>query len=195
MRLEADFYQRDTLTVAQELIGKVIVRRIAGTEVKCRIVETEAYIGPQDKACHAYQNKRTKRTAAMFAPGGYTYVYLIYGIHYCFNIVTSYQGKPAAVLIRAVEPFTGLEVIKENRQIKSNKVADLTNGPGKLCQALDIDLSLNQYNLTTGEELYLIDDNIDVTINRSQRINIDYAEEYKDKLWRFCIADNSFVSK
>lgn len=194
MRLGEEFYQRDTLTVARDLLGQVIVRKLNNSKVESRIVETEAYIGPRDKACHAYQNKRTDRTEAMFGPGGYTYVYLIYGIHHCFNIVTGKQDKPEAVLIRAVEPITGLDLIKERRQIKSKKIEDLTNGPGKLCEALEIDKTLNHYDLTMGEELYLVNRTRDPEIKTSNRINIDYAEEYADKQWRFYIADNSFVS-
>ncbi|AGB41333.1 DNA-3-methyladenine glycosylase [Halobacteroides halobius DSM 5150] len=195
MRLDTNFYQQDTLTVAQELIGKVLVRELDNKKIKSKIVETEAYIGPYDKACHAYQNKKTKRTKAMFAPGGYTYVYQIYGIHYCFNIVTSKENNPEAVLIRAIEPLTALEVIEKRRQIKSNRSADLTNGPGKLCQALEIDKSLNNYDLTSGEKIYVIDEGKSCEVVSAKRINIDYAEEYKDKLWRFYIPNNPFVSK
>ncbi|GAB6138609.1 DNA-3-methyladenine glycosylase [Halanaerobaculum tunisiense] len=195
MRLGADFYQQDALTVAKQLIGQVIVRHLEGTKVKCRIVETEAYIGPEDKACHAYQNKRTNRTEAMFGPAGFTYIYLIYGLHHCFNIVTGRQDKPEAVLIRAVEPLTGIDTIQNRRQIKSNLKKDLTNGPGKLCEALQIDKSFNQYDLTSGEELYLSKQEEGFSIATSPRINIDYAQEYTKKEWRFFIPDNPFVSQ
>ncbi|MCK8826346.1 DNA-3-methyladenine glycosylase [Natroniella acetigena] len=194
MKLGAEFYSQDAVTLAQKLLGKLLVRRIEDKEIVAKIVETEAYVGPEDKACHAYDNKRTERTEIMFAQGGYSYVYLIYGIHHCFNVVAGDEGKPEAVLIRAVEPVTGLTVIKENRQIKSNRVEDLTNGPGKLCQALAIDRKLKGYNLSTGTELYIRDNQQEYELLTTPRINIDYAEEYKDKLWRFCIKGNSFLS-
>ena len=195
MRLEAEFYQQDGITVAKELLGKILVREIGGQKVKAKIVETEAYLGPEDKGCHAYQNKKTKRTKTMFNPGGCTYIYLIYGMYNLLNVVTNDQ-KPEAVLIRAVEPISGLDIIKDNRAIKSNKLRDLTNGPGKLSQALAIDRDLNNYYLINGNKLYIEKDNQDqdYEIAASKRINIDYAEEYKDKLWRFYIKENPFVS-
>ncbi|SJZ52717.1 DNA-3-methyladenine glycosylase [Selenihalanaerobacter shriftii] len=199
MRLSLDFYQKDAITLARDLLGKYLVRNIDGEEVIAKMVETEAYVGPEDKACHAYQNKRTKRTEAMFKRGGYTYVYLIYGMYNCFNVVADPKEKPEAVLIRAVEPIKGLEIVKQNRSIKSKRKQDLTNGPGKLCQALDIDKSLNDYDLTNGNNLYIKDSkrrnkgNYDIISDR--RINIDYAEEYRDKPWRFYIKGNNFVSK
>ena len=194
MRLKKDFYRRDGLTVAKDLLGKILVRKINGQKIKAKIVETEAYIGPEDKACHAYDNKRTKRTKTMFAPGGVAYVYLIYGMYNCFNVVAN-KNKPEAVLIRAVEPLSHLSLIKKNRDIKSNKTIDLTNGPGKLAQALEIDCSLDGYDLITGEKLYIIDNDEELEIENDKRINIDYAEEYKDRPWRFYIAGNSFISK
>jgi DNA-3-methyladenine glycosylase len=197
IKLDADFYQQDALVVAQKLIGKLLVRRLQGTEVICKIVETEAYIGPEDKGCHAYQNKRTKRTEAMFTSGGHAYIYVIYGMYYCFNVVASVKDKPEAVLIRAVEPIAGIDIIRENRAIKSMKIAALTNGPGKLCQALNIDKKLNGYNLISEDELYLTGDNTDqdYQLVATKRINIDYAEDYKDKPWRFYHQGNPFVSK
>ncbi|MCK8816793.1 DNA-3-methyladenine glycosylase [Natroniella sulfidigena] len=194
MKLGVDFYSQDAVTLAQKLLGKLLVRKIGDKEIVAKIVGTEAYVGPEDKACHAYDNKRTARTEIMFAQGGYSYVYLIYGIHHCFNVVAGAEGKPEAVLIRAVEPVKGLTIIKKNRQIKSKRVEDLTNGPGKLCQALAIDKSLNGYNLSTGTELYILDNQQEYALLATPRINIDYAEEYKDKLWRFCIKENPFLS-
>ncbi|WP_018247832.1 DNA-3-methyladenine glycosylase [Orenia marismortui] len=195
MKLDLEFYSRDAVTVAQDLLGKLLVRRIGNNKVVSKIVETEAYIGPEDKACHAYQNKRTKRTEVMFWRAGYTYVYLIYGMYNCLNIVTAKKDKPEAVLIRAVEPVVGVESIKKNRQIKSNKIEDLSNGPGKLCQGLEVDRELNGYDLVTGDRLYIKDSKLSPKIIADKRINIDYAEEYKDKLWRFYIKDNLYVSK
>jgi DNA-3-methyladenine glycosylase len=195
LKLGLDFYQRNGVSVACDLLGKLLVREIDGQQIIAKIVETEAYIGPEDKGCHAYQNKRTKRTEVMFGRAGCAYVYLIYGIHNCLNIVTASEGKPEAVLIRAVEPIDGLDIVREYREIKSRKIEDLTNGPGKLCQALDIDRRLNGYDLVDGDKLYILDSDERVEVVKGKRINIDYAEEYKDKLWRFYIKGNSFVSR
>ncbi|MGF7186650.1 DNA-3-methyladenine glycosylase [Desulfitispora alkaliphila] len=197
IRLDFDFYKQDALTVAKALLGKVLVRNLNGVEISGKIVETEAYIGPEDKGCHAYQSKRTKRTEAMFNNGGHAYVYLIYGMYYCFNVVTNVLEKPEAVLVRAVEPVAGIDIIKENRKIKSNKLENLTNGPGKLCKAMKIDKNFNNYNLIKGEDLFIRNygSNQNLDIVTAKRINIDYAEEYKDKPWRFYLKKNSYVSK
>ncbi len=196
-RLGEKFFKQNAVVVARQLIGKLLIRKIKGQEIICKIVETEAYNGPQDKASHAYQNNRTKRTEVMFNIGGYTYIYLIYGMYYCFNIVTGCSGRPEAVLIRAVEPLAGIDLIKKNRKIKSKKKEDLTNGPGKLCQALKIDKNLNKYCLVNGSKLYLQRNKSqnNFKINIDKRVNIDYAEDYRDKLWRFYLKDCSFVSK
>jgi len=196
LRLGEDFYKQDAVTVAENLVGKLLVRKLKGEKVECRIVETEAYAGPEDKASHAYQNKKTDRTEVMFNSGGCVYVYLIYGIHNCFNIVTNEKGKPEAVFVRAVEPLSGIEIIKEKRDIKSKQVEEFTNGPGKLSQALDINKELNGYDLVSGDEIYLKtdDNNPEYQVISGKRINIDYAEEYREKLWRFFIKGNPFVS-
>lgn len=195
MRLKNNFYQNDAVTAAEKLVGKLIVREINNEKIIARIVETEAYAGPYDKASHAYNNRKTDRTEVMFKKGGHVYVFLIYGIHHCFNIVTEKKGVPSAVLIRAVEPVAGIDLIRENRNIKSKRVEDLTNGPGKLAQALKIDLSFNGYNLITGSKLYILDpENDNLNVKSSKRINIDYAEEYKNKKWRFYLADSRFLS-
>lgn len=197
VRLVEDFYQRDTLTVAKELLGKLLVRKINGEELVCKIIETEAYLGADDKACHAYQNKRTSRTEAMFLPGGHAYVYLIYGMYNCLNVVSSKENRPEAVLIRAVEPLAGIDIMQQNRKVKNNKLINLTNGPGKLCQALNIDRNLNGYNLVTGQELFIIEhfQPTAFEIIADRRINVDYAEEDALKPWRFYIKGNPFVSR
>lgn len=197
MRLGCDFYQKNAVKAAQDLLGKIIVRKYKGKTIKVKIVDTEAYSGAADKASHAYNNKKTKRTETMFSKGGVSYIYLIYGIHYCLNIVTAAEGKPDAVLIRAVEPLVGLDFIKANRKIKTRKKVDLTNGPGKLSQALNIDKSLNNCDLVKSNKLYLITDKNEESsfkIEAAPRINIDYAEDYKDKKWRFYIKDNKYIS-
>ena len=195
MVLKEDFYRKDAITVARYLIGKNLVRKTENSKIVARIVETEAYMGPEDKASHAYGNKKTKRTETMFAEGGIAYIYLIYGMYYCFNVVTAKEDKPEAVLIRAVEPLSGLDIIKKNRDIKSKREEDLTNGPGKLCQALDIDKSYNGLNLIENDKIYIEEgEEKEVKVAKGKRINIDYAEEYKEKLWRFYLKENSFLS-
>ncbi len=195
MRLTQSFFGQDVLTVAELLIGKLLIRNIEGQEIVCRVVETEAYSGPEDKACHAYGGRRTKRTEIMFASGGVAYIYLIYGMHYCLNIITGPAGKPEGALIRAVKPLTGLDIIKKNRCPAPKRRQDLTNGPGKLCQALKIDKALYGYNVAEGKDLFFRQDGWAGKIVRSPRINIDYAEEYTNKLWRFYMADNKYVSR
>ncbi len=195
MRLDLSFYKKDAITLAQNLLGKWLVREIGEQRIVTKIVETEAYMGVEDKAAHSYNNRRTERTEVMFGRAGRAYVYMIYGMYYCLNVVAAQEEIPQAVLIRAVEPLEGLKIIKKNRAIKSTKIQDLTNGPGKLCQALDIDKSLNGTDLVYENQLYIIDNQEKFKIVSSKRINIDYAEEYRDKLWRFYIKGNSFVSK
>ncbi len=195
LRLDLSFYQKDAITLAQDLLGKLLIREIDGEKIMAKIVETEAYMGPEDKAAHSYNNKRTERTEVMFGRAGRAYIYLIYGKYYCLNIVAALENIPQAVLIRAVEPVKGVEIIKKNRPIKSQKIQDLTNGPGKLCDALKIDKSFNGTDLVYENQLYILDHPQNFKIQSSKRINIDYAQEYKDKLWRFYIKENSFVSK
>ena len=194
--LPKSFYSKDALYVAPRLLGKTLVRKLGNTYVRCKIVEVEAYAGPHDKAAHVYKNRRTDRTESMFLPGGHTYVYIIYGMHHCLNVVTGELDKPQGVLIRGVEPLdeVSLEIIKQNRAIRSKKLYDLTNGPGKLCAALDIDKSLNGYDLTKGGDIFLEDSQSTPVIVCAPRINIPYAEEYIHKHWRYYIKDNPFVS-
>lgn len=200
-KLDRGFYNRPTLEVAKELLGKEIVLRNNDSFISCRIVESEAYIGAIDKAAHCYQNKRTPRTEVMFGPPGHSYVYLIYGMYNCFNIVTQGVGEPAAVLIRAVEPAEGLEKMTYNRygkvpsDLSKKELINLTNGPGKLCKAMGIDKSLNAVDLC-GEYFYLTEgNNEEFEIVTTKRINIDYAEEAIDFPWRFYIKNNPYVSK
>ncbi|MDK2946554.1 MAG: DNA-3-methyladenine glycosylase [Geotoga sp.] len=193
--MNRDFFKQDAVTLAKDLLGKMLVRKVEGRIINSLITETEAYVGPEDKGSHAYNNKRTKRTETMFKEGGHAYIYLIYGMYNCLNIVCSEKDKPEAVLIRAVEPLNEIEYIRMNRKIKSNKVEDLTNGPGKLCQALDIDTSLDGIDLLNNSVLYIQDNLSNHEIVASKRINIDYAGEYANKLWRFYIKDNKFISK
>lgn len=194
-KLEKSFFSKDCLSLAKALLGKIIIRKLEQDYICAKIVETEAYIGPEDKACHAFGNKRTLRTEPMFFEGGHVYVYLIYGMYNCLNIVAGEKNKPEAVLIRAVEVMQGQRYVETFRKIKSSKIQDYTNGPGKLCMAMDIDRRHNGINLLQSEEIFLIHGEDVEEIIKRPRINIDYAQEYKDKLWRFYIKDNPFVSK
>jgi DNA-3-methyladenine glycosylase len=195
-RLNQKFFNQKTEKVAKELLGKVLVREINNKKISGIIVETEAYIGPHDLACHASKGK-TARTQTMFEAGGFWYVYMIYGMYHCLNIVTESKEYPAAVLIRALEPLEGVKEMKKNR--KTKELNNLTNGPGKLCQALAIDKSLNCTKATSkSSELYIEDRGIKIppkNIQSAKRIGVDYAKEWKDKSLRFYIKDNNFVSK
>jgi DNA-3-methyladenine glycosylase len=189
--LPREFYtRRDTLRIARELLGKrLVVPAPDGARVSGIIVETEAYQGPQDKASHAYGNRRTRRTETMFRLGGTAYVYFVYGMYYQFNVVTGAESIPHAVLIRALEPDEGREWMRRRRPVKADK--NLTNGPGKLCQALGIDRSYNGADLTSNR-VWIEEGRDNITSDRiasGARIGIDYAEEYAAKPWRFWLKD------
>jgi len=192
--LSRAFYLRDATAVAPELLGKLLVHKSPEGLCSGMIVEVEAYRGSCDKGAHSYQNKRTPRTEIQFGPGGYAYVFGIYGLHYCFNVVTNRPMEPDVVLIRALEPVQGIELMQQRRG--RTELRELCNGPGKLCQALDIKDAQYGCDLC-GEELYLLPfrmpDAEEIMV--SPRINIDYAEECKDYLWRYYIKDNPYVSK
>jgi len=197
MKLKREFYLDNPRVVAKNLIGKELVRNLNGQLIVSRIVETEAYGGIKDKGSHAFGNKRTKRTEPMFQIGGTIYVYLIYGMYHLLNVVTGPVGEPNAVLIRAVEPIKGIDFIKGNRNIKSNKIYDLTNGPGKLSQGLAIDMTFNKRDIVSSDALYIREGSMGIkrkNIIESPRVNIDYAQEYKDKPWRYFLKNNSYVS-
>jgi len=194
LKLPREFYECDTLAVARELLGKYLVHHTGDGTTIGKIVEVEAYIGPDDAAAHTFGGLRTGRTEAAFGPGGYAYVYLIYGIHCCFNIVTSTAGKPEVVLVRALEPVEGHELMRKRRNTPYDK--DLCSGPGKLCCAMGITRAENAVDLC-GNRLYLLD-NCNIPENdiiATPRMNIDYAGEAKDYPWRYIIKGNSFVSR
>ncbi len=201
-KLDKSFYLQDTLTVAKELLGKYLYICMDTTPMIGRIVETEAYIGPDDKACHAYNGRRTSRTEVMYKNGGHAYIYQIYGMYFCLNIVTGDNTAGTGVLIRGLEPIAGMEQMAENRynkewdQLSVKEIKNMTNGPGKLCKALNIDKKYNGKDLL-GKEIYICEwDKTDkFVISSGKRINIGYAEEYKDVNWRFFIENNSYVSK
>jgi DNA-3-methyladenine glycosylase len=182
--LPRTFYAGDTLPVARALLGKKLVRRLQGKELSGIIVETEAYCGEADSACHAYRGK-TPRNAVIYGQPGHAYVYFTYGMHYLLNIVTETEGNPGAVLIRAVLPLDGIQEMEARRKRHG---AQLTNGPAKLCQAFAIDKSLNGWDLTRGKELWVEDyKTLPVkSILATPRIGIDYAQKiHRDALWRF----------
>ncbi len=188
-KLPAAFYLQDTVEVARQLIGKRLVHRVNGQELSAIICETEAYTGFSDKACHSYKG-RTERTEVMFEAGGRAYVYLIYGMYCCFNITTREAGVPEAVLIRAACPLEGIETMRALRQqkkpVKSLNEKNLLSGPGRLCAGMGLGREHNGLVLT-GEELYLCE-GIAVPpeqIAATRRINIDYAQEARDFLYRF----------
>lgn len=194
-RLKTNFYHQPTLKVAKDLLGKFLVRKIGDKTLSGMIVETEAYFGFKDKASHASKGK-TPRNAVMFDHGGLSYVYLIYGIYNCFNVTTEKIDFPAAVLIRALEPIEGINLMKKFRQTKVEK--NLCAGPGKLCQALKITRDLSGLDLTKSKKLWLEDRGVIIKPNqiaKAKRIGVDYAGEYAHKLWRFFLKNNKFVSK
>ncbi|SFG55141.1 DNA-3-methyladenine glycosylase [Desulfotomaculum arcticum] len=198
--LNRKFYNRDSLIVAKELLGKLLVREIDGQKISAKIVETEAYMGFRDKAAHSYGGRRTQRVEVMYGGPGFAYVFFVYGMHYCFNVVTREEENPQAVLIRAVEPIEGLDIMAQNRfgksysKLSKSQMKNLTNGPGKLCRALSIDKNLNGEDVC-GSKLYVEEgENEKFSIVSAKRIGVDYAEEAKDYLWRFYIKDNTYVS-
>jgi DNA-3-methyladenine glycosylase len=192
VKLERSFYEQSTVEVARELLDKYLVRKHPDGTTVGRIVETEAYVGPDDKACHASRG-RTPRTEIMFGPAGHAYVYFVYGFHHMLNIVTEQIDFPAAVLIRAVEPIAGIELMKQRRGTEQPR--NLASGPGKLCEAFAIDRDLNGSDIC-GHVLYIRDDGeLTTDIVTSPRVGVDYAGKWKYKPWRFSISGNPFVSK
>jgi DNA-3-methyladenine glycosylase len=194
-RLGREFYARPVLAVARHCIGKILVHRTAEGEAAGRIVEAEAYRGPLDLAAHSSRGL-TKRTAAMFGPPGHAYIYLLYGISWALNLVVGQEGEPHAVLIRALEPVRGMELMARRRRRSPNS-RELTNGPGKLTQALGITGADYGRDLC-GDRLFLEDPGRDrvrpVRIGRSARINVDYAGAWAVRRWRFYESGNRYVS-
>lgn len=191
--LHADFFLRDVWSVAQSLLGKVLVVRSPEGETAVRITETEAYGGISDRACHAYGGRRTKRTEPMFAAGGTLYVYKCYGIHNMLNIVTGPVGDPCAVLIRAGEPLWGLELMQKRR--KHAPLHRLTVGPGALSTALDIPVEWSGRSILNNPQVFLYDDGyVPSRIAQGVRIGVEYAGEDAYHPWRYWVADTAFVS-
>ena len=183
MILSKEFYSDNALELSKNLLGKILVREIDGIKIKSRIVETEAYIGAIDKASHAYNGRRTERTEPLYAEGGIAYVYFIYGMYHCFNVITGKKDVAEGVLIRAVEPLDNFEylsniIFKKNyEELNKTQRKNLTNGPSKLCMALNINKNENCKRLYVKEDLYIEDsDYKDFEIIETKRVGIDYAE-------------------
>lgn len=195
-KLPQSFYERaDVVTITKELLGKIVVTNFNNLLTAGRIAEAEAYNGPFDKAAHSYNNRRTKRTEVMFAPGGVAYVYLCYGIHQMFNIVTNKAGIPTAVLIRALEPLAGIDTML----LRSKKTVhnfDLTRGPGNVAKALGLHTTHSGMHLSA-DELYIADDGTRYEENEiaaTARIGVDYAAEDATLPYRFIVKGNKYVS-
>jgi len=185
---ESFFANSDVVKAAKQLLGKVLCTKFDGKLTSGIITETEAYCGRNDKACHANNGLRTKRTEVMYGPPGTAYIYLCYGIHHLFNVVTNREGLADAVLIRGLKPADGIETMKQRRGIGDLK--NLTNGPGKLSQALQISTSFTGHDLKS-KPIWIEDRNVEINskqIKTTPRIGVDYAGEDAKKPWRFLIA-------
>ena len=192
-RLSREFYTQETLQVAQGLLGKYLIRKIGNKQLIGKIIETEAYIGPKDKASHAYQGKRTKRNEAEFLIGGHIYIYLVYGMYWQLNISTFEEGKPECVLIRAIEPLI------KNSKLELSEIKKLADGPGKVCRYLKLDQSFYGEDVVTSKKIWLEDWGEKINpwqIIKTARIGIDYAGPYwSRRKWRFLLRDENFDKK
>jgi DNA-3-methyladenine glycosylase len=193
-RLARTFYARDTVQVARDLLGRRLVRRLEGERLSGRIVETEAYVGEADAASHASRGQ-TARNAVMFGPAGHAYVYFIYGMHYCFNVVTEQEGFGAAVLIRALEPLEGIDAMRRHRHGRDG--VELTNGPAKLCYALAIDRDLNGADLVQGDALWIESGEPlpQEDVASGPRVGVRGDKRALTVPWRFWVKDHPYVSK
>lgn len=196
-RLKRAFYRREADVVARALLGQTLVHVVDGQRVAGKIVETEAYMGVEDKACHAYAGRRTRRSETMYGDGGTSYVFLNYGIHFLFNVVVAKRDDPHAVLIRALEPTEGLDRMRKNRPA-AKREQDLCSGPGKLGAALAINLEQDAVDLVESESLFI--ERAETSLSPSSvvvcpRVGIDYAEEWAVAPLRFYLEDNSHVSR
>ncbi|MBC7850226.1 MAG: DNA-3-methyladenine glycosylase [Chitinophagaceae bacterium] len=196
-KLRIDFYNReDVVLIAKELIGKILVSRFDGIETNGRIVETEAYAGVNDRASHAWNGRRTARTETMYGEGGTTYVYLCYGLHQMFNVVTNQKDTPHAILIRALEPIIGIDVMLQ-RTGKSKVDYTLTRGPGNVAKALGIFTHHSTLSLLS-DELFIAKDDFQLSpsdIEATKRIGVDYAGNDAHLPYRFILRNNPYVSR
>lgn len=195
-QLSLNFYQNDVLEVAKQLLGKALIKREKGQILAAKIVEVEAYRGKSDQAAHSYRGK-TKRNEVMFKSGGFLYVYFIYGIHYCANVVTGKENDGDAILLRAAEPLLGVDIMRRNRygatEGTAKQIDNLTNGPAKLAKAFKLNGEYNGVNLASGDIFFIEFEEIEKNdICTSKRIGISKS---KDLPWRFFIKNNRFLSK
>jgi len=197
LKLREEYYlNEDVVSLAKDLLGKILYTKIDNEITAGIIVETEAYFGIKDKASHAYGGRRTNRTETMYGNGGIAYVYLCYGMHNLFNIVSSKENDPHAVLIRGIEPLIGIDIIEQRRNMPHTKGA-ISAGPGSAAKALGIDKTFNAKNLT-GDEIWIEDHAIrykDEDIAATPRVGIAYAKEHALLPWRFFVKGNKYVSK
>jgi DNA-3-methyladenine glycosylase len=196
MILQRQFYQQDIISVSKGLLGKILVHESSKGITAGRIVETEAYLGPEDRAAHSSGGRRTARNEVMFGQKGHAYVYIIYGLYHCFNVTAGeVPGKPEAVLLRALEPVGGEDIMAKSRDTIKGKAVNLTNGPSKLCMAMDISKLQNMTDLTA-PPLYIeyASSVPQENIVKTTRVGIDYAGDWKNKCWRFYIKGNMYVS-
>ena len=191
LALPRSFYDREVLDIAPELIGSVLVHRSAEGTTAGRIIECEAYRGPEDLAAHSSGGKRTRRTEAMFGPPGRTYMFLLYGVNWAFNVVVAAEGQPHAILVRAIEPIHGLDLMSKRRGMEQHRPT-LTNGPGKLTNAMGLDASHYGEDLC-GPRLFIAS-GAQQKVGSSARINVDYAGEHALLPWRYYERGNRYVS-
>jgi DNA-3-methyladenine glycosylase len=196
-KLKPEYYlNHDVIFLAKDLLGKILFTEKNGEITAGVITETEAYLGEDDKASHAYGGRRTLRTEAMYLPGGFCYVYLCYGIHHLLNIVISQKNDPKSILIRSVEPYLGLPVMERRRDMTASSKA-ISSGPGSVCKALGIDMTFNKKSLT-GERIWIEESESSYNaedIASTPRIGVDYAGEHAQLSLRFYLRNNRFVSK
>ncbi|AZA57726.1 DNA-3-methyladenine glycosylase [Chryseobacterium shandongense] len=196
-KLKPEYYlNHDVIFLAKNLLGKILFTEKNGEITAGVITETEAYLGEDDKASHAYGGRRTLRTEAMYLPGGFCYVYLCYGIHHLLNIVISQKNDPKSILIRSVEPYLGLPVMERRRDMTASSKA-ISSGPGSVCKALGIDMTFNKKSLT-GERIWIEESESSYNaedIASTPRIGVDYAGEHAQLSLRFYLRNNRFVSK
>ncbi len=193
-RFPRSFYARPVLEVARDCIGCLLVREGADGVVAGRIVEVEAYRGPDDRAAHSFGGRRTARTEAMFGEPGRVYVFFVYGMHWQLNLVTGSVGEPHAVLLRAVEPVLGLELMAARRRMPAGR-RELTNGPGKLCQAFAVGAGDYGLDLCGDGDLFLAEAPRPTKVARAPRVGVDYAGSWAARPWRFFEAGNPYVSR
>ncbi|MCM8767152.1 MAG: DNA-3-methyladenine glycosylase [Candidatus Omnitrophica bacterium] len=196
--IKREFFERNPVVVAKELLGKYLVREVDREKIIGKIVETEAYGGIEDKGCHVGRFGKTKRTEILFGQVGKAYIYPVYINTYCLNVVSHENGKAGGVLFRAIEPISGIEKVLENLNKKEKyDITKILNGPGKICKGLKIDRKLNGEDMVEGRLIYLLEGEKikEEEIMATPRINIPYAGKDKDLPWRFIIKNSKFLSR